>query len=167
MSHPAHERTIPSNGCLGIRTSFVISSDNQVIPVLHTLAIIDHHRYPPRPSHERHDRELRGDSSLVDGSWHLDNMYLGMAKDEDKAMTESWQADADGMLLFVSHHSYFNHLRFPYELRRCRPAYSPLSSRHSLRYPYRPSYPAGRVPKRYLLHGITTSRPVEMHAIPP
>ena len=28
-------------------------------------------------------------------------MYLGMAEEEDKKMTESWKADADGILIFV------------------------------------------------------------------
>lgn len=34
-------------------------------------------------------------------------MYLGVAKEEDRVMAESWQADADGMLLFVSIYSHF------------------------------------------------------------
>jgi hypothetical protein len=29
-------------------------------------------------------------------------MYLEMAEEEDKKMAESWQADADGILIFVS-----------------------------------------------------------------
>jgi hypothetical protein len=34
-------------------------------------------------------------------------MYLGVAKEEDRVMAESWQADAEGMLLFVSLLSHF------------------------------------------------------------
>ena len=67
---------------------------------------IDHNRYPPSQP-PPHGRELLSDSSLVDGSWRLDNMYLGVAKDEDRVMAESWQADAEGMLLFVSLYSHF------------------------------------------------------------
>jgi Family of unknown function (DUF6535) len=29
-------------------------------------------------------------------------MYLKMAEEEDKKMTERWEADADGILIFVS-----------------------------------------------------------------
>lgn len=32
-------------------------------------------------------------------------MYLGMAREEDTAMAEGWQADAEGILFFVS--AYF------------------------------------------------------------
>jgi hypothetical protein len=28
-------------------------------------------------------------------------MYMGMAEEEDKKLAESWQADADGILIFV------------------------------------------------------------------
>lgn len=34
-------------------------------------------------------------------------MYLELAKEEDKKMAESWKADADGALVFVSHISCF------------------------------------------------------------
>ena len=33
-------------------------------------------------------------------------MYLQLAEDEDKKMTESWKGDADGILIFVSRHFY-------------------------------------------------------------
>jgi len=32
-------------------------------------------------------------------------MYLQMAAEEDKKMTDNWKADADGILIFVSSHS--------------------------------------------------------------
>jgi len=34
-------------------------------------------------------------------------MYLDMAGEEDKKMVESWKADADGILVFVSPSSVF------------------------------------------------------------
>ena len=43
-------------------------------------------------------------------------MYLVVAKEEDRIMAESWQADADGMLLFVSLHSYFPFCAFDVNL---------------------------------------------------
>ena len=108
MSQPTHEpeRIVEPNGCLGIRTSFI----THLCPPQFAHTNIDHNLYPPSPSQPSHGRKLWGGStaaSLVDGSWRLDNMYLGVAKDEDKVMAESWQADADGMLLFVSIYSHF------------------------------------------------------------
>ena len=35
-------------------------------------------------------------------------MYLQMAAEEDKKMTDNWKADADGILIFVSGHSTFD-----------------------------------------------------------
>jgi len=32
-------------------------------------------------------------------------MYLQLAGEEDKKMTENWKGDADGILIFVSHQS--------------------------------------------------------------
>ena len=31
-------------------------------------------------------------------------MYLEVATEEDKKMAEGWKADADGILIFVSHY---------------------------------------------------------------
>ena len=31
-------------------------------------------------------------------------MYLKLAREEDKKMTENWKGDADGILIFVSRH---------------------------------------------------------------
>ena len=32
-------------------------------------------------------------------------MYLQLAGEEDKKVTENWKSDADGILIFVSRHS--------------------------------------------------------------
>lgn len=45
---------------------------------------------------------LQGESNFSDGSGHLFTMYNEMAGEEDKKMAESWKADADGILVFVS-----------------------------------------------------------------
>jgi len=34
-------------------------------------------------------------------------MHNKMAKEEDKEMTNSWKADADGILFFVSSNTYY------------------------------------------------------------
>jgi hypothetical protein len=43
----------------------------------------------------------QGESGFVDSSGPIFSMYMGMAEEEDKKMAESWQADADGILIFV------------------------------------------------------------------
>lgn len=58
-----------------------------------------HHRPPPH----QYLNEVQRGLNTVDGSWPLFNMYLAMAREEDKTMAESWKADADGILIFVSH----------------------------------------------------------------
>ena len=40
-------------------------------------------------------------SNLVDGSGPIFSMYLEMAEEEDKKTAELWQANADGILIFV------------------------------------------------------------------
>ena len=43
----------------------------------------------------------QSDFGVVDGSGQIFSMYLEMAEEEDKKMTESWKADAEGVLVFV------------------------------------------------------------------
>ena len=40
-------------------------------------------------------------SNFADGSWRIFSMYLERAKEEDEKIAESWQADANGILVFV------------------------------------------------------------------
>src|SRR5260221_3373934 len=47
----------------------------------------------------------QGESVFADGSGPLFSMYLQLAGEEDKKMTENWKGDADGILIFVSRHS--------------------------------------------------------------
>jgi hypothetical protein len=46
----------------------------------------------------------QGNSNFSDGSGPLFNMYVKMAEEEDNKMTQRWQKDADGILVFVSFH---------------------------------------------------------------
>jgi hypothetical protein len=43
----------------------------------------------------------QGESGFVDSSGPMFSMYMELAEEEDKKMAESWQADADGILIFV------------------------------------------------------------------
>lgn len=56
------------------------------------------HRYIPQP--ELNHTTAR--PHLFDGARHIFSMYLEMAVEEDKMMTEAWKADADAILIFVS-----------------------------------------------------------------
>ena len=62
----------------------------------------DEPQYPP---HSTQNQPPQGLSSFVDGSGPIFSQYLEMAKEEDERMTDNWKADADGILIFVRHHS--------------------------------------------------------------
>jgi hypothetical protein len=44
----------------------------------------------------------QGESNIGDGSGKLFSMYSKAAEEEDNKLAESWQKDADGILIFVS-----------------------------------------------------------------
>ena len=76
---------------------------------------------------DRYDRasQPEGQSDFIDGSGPIFSMYLEMAEEEDKKMTESWKADAEGILVFVRLRllvPYFQltHRSDWFILRRCR-----------------------------------------------
>ena len=73
------------------------------------------------------NEESQGESSFVDSSGPIFSMYMEMADDEDKKLAESWQADADGILIFVRLYSAL--VSHPFISRR--PVYS-LPSSHRL-----------------------------------
>ena len=61
----------------------------------------------PRPGHppqSGQNHPPQGESGFVDGSGPLFSMYLQLAGEEDKKMTENWKGDAEGILIFVSRH---------------------------------------------------------------
>ena len=75
-------------------------------PALHFLAIsptaqIDDRQYPPRSTQ---NQPSHGITNFVDGSGPIFSQYLEMATEEDKKMTDSWKADADGILIFVRYY---------------------------------------------------------------
>ena len=75
-------------------------------------------------------------SNFADGSWRIFSMYLERAKEEDEKITESWQADANGILVFVrSSPDTVLHTNSPFIdrliLRFCRIVALGVNSRHS------------------------------------
>ena len=58
----------------------------------------DDRLWPPRSAP---NEESQADSGFVDSSGPIFSMYMEMAEEEDKKLAESWQADADGILIFV------------------------------------------------------------------
>lgn len=63
------------------------------------IYVAGNHTYPQQSSQEN---KPHGESNFVDGSGPLFSMYLELAEEEDKKRVESWKADADGILVFVS-----------------------------------------------------------------
>ena len=62
------------------------------------------HQYPPLSAQ---NQESRGMSDHVDGSGPIFSLYLEMAAEEDKKMTENWKEDADSILIFVRRYLLF------------------------------------------------------------
>jgi len=67
------------------------------------LALLTPHPGHPPQSGQHHPPQ--GESVYADSSGPLFSMYLKLAGEEDKKMTENWKGDADGILIFVSRHS--------------------------------------------------------------
>ena len=55
----------------------------------------------PQDPPSSQNQELKGISDHVDGSGPIFSLYLEMAAEEDKKMTDNWKDDADGILIFV------------------------------------------------------------------
>lgn len=52
-------------------------------------------------SHSEKTSTSQGEPNFVDGSGPIFSMYLERAKEKDETIAESWQADANGILVFV------------------------------------------------------------------
>ena len=59
----------------------------------------------PLAGHPGQNNPPQEESGFADSSGPLFSMYLQLAGEEDKKMTESWKGDADGILIFVSRRS--------------------------------------------------------------
>jgi hypothetical protein len=90
---------LPGTGS-GISTG-IVSRSFQPCTVLRFffLHCTDGRSIPPQTAP---NQTSQGESSFCDSSALLFYMYLRMAEEEDKKKTERWEADADGILIFVS-----------------------------------------------------------------
>jgi len=94
-------RLIPKGG-----TTFKLS---QVLFLLSIISVVnsptctlDGHLGQPQPApNQPSTRPQQGESNFGDSSGPLFSMYSKIAKEEDDEMAESWQKDADGILIFV------------------------------------------------------------------
>ena len=82
----------------------IIPGASKVVPVAFygyhsSHYVAGNYSYPQRSSQ---DNRSHGEANFVDGSGPLFTMYLELAEVEDKKKAESWKADADEILVFVS-----------------------------------------------------------------
>jgi hypothetical protein len=73
----------------------------------------------------------QGESNSSDSSASLFSVYYNAADIEDNKMVESWQKDAEGILLFVSPRAGIHSYIIAHKLERYRPVYSPPPLLHS------------------------------------
>jgi hypothetical protein len=144
-SRTYHQRGY-SHGVSPSRNTYAVCSQLCLATLTHssyTETGAHHHR----PSPHQYLNEVQRGSNTIDGSWPLFNMYLAMAREEDKTMAESWKADADGILIFVSH--LYTITAFNVDSDICRRACSLLPLRRCSRCQSRTSGPgkARKVPK--------------------
>ena len=65
------------------------------------MDIVDRHRGQPLSALYQPSQLWRGESNFGDSSGPLFFIYSGIAEEEDNKMTDRWQKDADGILIFV------------------------------------------------------------------
>ena len=104
--------------------------------------------YPPQSTQNQTPPVI---SNFSDGSWRIFSMYLERAKEEDEKIAESWQADANGILVFVRLPSNpmlrANSLVIDWFVLRCRRIFDlSVNSRHSTE----PTRDLQLLPRRYL-----------------
>ena len=88
-----------------------LSHLGSIFTVLNRHHIGDHH-YPPRSAY---NQASQSKSDFVDSSGPIFSTYLEMAEEEDKKLAESWQADAEGILVFVRIHFLFPCFKSTYQ----------------------------------------------------
>jgi hypothetical protein len=92
--------------------------------------------HPPQ-SAQNHPPQAQGVSGFADASGPLFSMYLQLAGEEDKKMTENRKGDADGILIFVS--PFFMWRLYAHSPQDRRPVCSPPPSQRWSQYPPRTS----------------------------
>ena len=63
---------------------------------------VDEHPAPPQPEPNQASQPPEGESNFGDSSGPLFSIYSKIAEEEDNRMTDRWQKDAEGILIFVS-----------------------------------------------------------------
>ena len=101
MSQTTHDLTTINSEELDISQEEGIgtSSLNQLCCLVFSHTSTGDYHFPPQSAQ---NKAAPGEFVFVDGSGPLFSMYLEMAGEEDKKMADSWKADADGILVFVS-----------------------------------------------------------------
>jgi hypothetical protein len=99
LSQALREATIVPNTGTETGTYFCMTLASPISP---TTPIGDNQHI----SHSEKAPTPQGESSYVDGSGPIFSIYLERAKEEDETAAESWQADANGILVFVRLSSY-------------------------------------------------------------
>jgi len=120
-------------------------------------------------AYHAHSEKLPQDGpDLVDGSGPLFSLYLGMAEEEDRKMAESWKADADGILVFVSPHVVFhNPPPRDLKLKFRRRVYSLPLSQHSSRSQFRTFNRTPKTSPRFTSLGSTNCSQMPAGLPPP
>ena len=101
-------------------------------------------------------------SNFGNGSGPLFSIYSNIAEEEDNKMVERWQKDAQGILLFVSHHAVFctDPMR---QLGNCRLVFSPSSSEYWSPCRSRTSDHVHRIPRRFISRTSINFSPTQMY----
>jgi hypothetical protein len=104
MSQETHPEAV--NGGDSPDEKISISMLSAILPTLTSTSfspIASHHEVPP--SQLEQDQTSQGPSGPAncnDSSGPFFNMYIRMTEGEDNKMSQRWQKDADGILIFVS-----------------------------------------------------------------
>jgi hypothetical protein len=85
----------------GIHPGVYINSLNDLSPHSQGHVVDGRRDQPPSPL-DRPSQRLEGGFNFGDSSGPLFIMYSEIAENEDNKMTDRWQKDADGILIFVS-----------------------------------------------------------------
>ena len=117
---------------------------------------------PGPPPQSGQNQLPQGESRFVDGSGPLFSMYLQLAGEEDKKMTENWKGGADGILIFVSRRFCLWYRGTHTHPEGGRPVYSPPPSQPWLRCPSRTSSRTPRTSQRSTSQTSIKSSPIRM-----
>jgi len=102
MTQPANRETDPERGDGGIQAIPGIVAISCLCLRKFSTCKVYHGRHE-QPQHQS-TRPPQGESNFGDSSGPLFSLYSKIAEEDDNKMTDRWQKDADGILIFVSDH---------------------------------------------------------------